>query len=168
MNGRLESVFTKSAGVLLAVTGVAKAFSAIGPARALDAPDPLFGLPFRQVFLVVGLAELFIAFLCLFAGQRRLGLPAVAWISTSFLVYRFGLWLIDWHHPCACMGSLAGMLHLSDRAADNIMRGVLVYLLIGSYALLLWQWRAKGRRPVTLKQQEVPAGDSGQVSGSAV
>ena len=39
------------------------------------------------------------------------------------------------------MGKLAGVLHLSDGTADNIMKGVLAFLLIGSYLLLLAQWR---------------------------
>jgi hypothetical protein len=116
-------------------------FSAIGSARALDTADPLIGIPFRQLLLLVGLAELLIAFFCLFTDKRRLSLLAVGWISTNFLVYRFGLWLIGWHHPCGCMGNLAGVLHLSDRAADNIMKGVLAFLLVGSYLLLYLGWR---------------------------
>ena len=38
------------------------------------------------------------------------------------------------------MGALAGVLHLSDRAPDNIMKGVLAYLLIGSYLFLIAHW----------------------------
>ena len=133
--------FIRSAGLLLATTGLAKAFSAIGAVRVLDTADPLIGIPFRQLLLLVGLAELLITFFCLFTDKQRLSLLAVAWISTNFLVYRLGLWLIGWHHPCACMGSLAGVLHLPDQAADNIMKGVLAFLLIGSYLLLLAQWR---------------------------
>jgi hypothetical protein len=127
---------------------LAKAFSAIGPARALDVGDPLIGIPFRQLLLLVGLVELLIAFFCLFTDKRRLSLLAVAWISTNFLVYRLGLWFIGWHRPCGCMGSLTDLLHISPRLADNIMKGVLAYLLIGSYALLIAQWRqrrAQGR-----------------------
>lgn len=141
MRSLLGWPFAQTAGLALATTGLAKAFSAIGPARALDTPDPLTGIPFRQLLLLVGLAELLIAFFCLFTDKRRFSLLAVAWLSTNFLVYRLGLWFIGWHHPCACMGSLAGALHLSDQAADNIMKGVLAYLLIGSYLLLAWQWR---------------------------
>ena len=44
-----EFLFIFTAGLVLAATGVAKAFSAIGPARALDAMDPLIGIPFRQL-----------------------------------------------------------------------------------------------------------------------
>ena len=82
-----------------------------------------------------------IAFFCLFTDRRQLILLAFAWLATNFLVYRLGLWFIGWHRPCACMGSLAGILHLSDQAADNIMKGLLAYLLVGSYGMLLWEWR---------------------------
>jgi hypothetical protein len=151
-----KRLFLLTAGVALAATGLAKAFSAIGPARALDAADPLIGIPFRQLLLLVGLAELLIAFFCLFTERRQLSPLAVGWISTNFLVYRLGLWFIGWHRPCGCMGSLSDMLHLSPRAADNIMKGVLAYLLIGSYLLLVLQWRAAGRTPVAVKQTEAP------------
>lgn len=125
----------------MALTGLGKAFSATGPARALDVADPLLRMPFRELLLLVGLAELLIAFFCLFTDRRRFSLLAVAWLSTNFLVYRLGLWFIGWHRPCGCMGSLSDMLHLSPRAADNIMKVVLAYLLTGSYAILLLEWR---------------------------
>lgn len=143
-----ERLFLFTAGLALAATAFGKAFSAIGPARALDALDPLVGMPFRELLLLVGLVELLIAFFCLFTDKRRLSLLAVAWISTNFLVYRLGMWFIGWHRPCGCMGSLTDLLHISPRLADNIMKGVLAYLLIGSYALLFAQWRqrrAQGR-----------------------
>jgi hypothetical protein len=135
--------FLSLAGVLLAATGLAKIFSAIGPARALDVSDPLIGIPFRQLMLLVGLAELLIAFFCLFTDRRRFSLLAVAWLSTNFLVYRIGLWFIGWHRPCGCMGNLTDLLHLSPRAADNIMKGVLAFLLLGSYGILYWEYRQR-------------------------
>jgi hypothetical protein len=64
--------FLRLAGGVLALTGLAKAFSAIGPAHALDVADPLVGIPFRQLLLLVGLGELVIAFFCLFSDRRRL------------------------------------------------------------------------------------------------
>lgn len=134
--------FLGLAGSALALTGLAKAISAVGAARALNLLDPLTGIPFRQLLLLVGLVELFIAFFCLFTERRRFSLLAVAWISSNFFVYRLSLWFIGWHQPCGCMGSLSDMLHLSPNAADNIMKGVLAYLLIGSYLLLAFQWRS--------------------------
>ena len=138
--GRL---FLVSAGGGLGLTGLSKAFSAIGAARALDVADPLIGIPFRQLLLLVGLAELLIAFFCLFTDKRRLSLLAVAWISTNFLVYRLGLWFIGWHRPCGCMGNLTDLLHLTPRAADNIMKGVLAFLLLGSYGILYREYRQR-------------------------
>jgi hypothetical protein len=151
MNGTLspspfkgvQSWFVNLAGGLLATTGLAKAFSAIGPARALDTADPLIGISFRQLMLLVGLAELLISFFCLFTHRRRFSLLAVAWLSTNFLVYRIGLWFIGWHRPCGCMGNLTDLLHLSPRVADNIMKGVLAFLLLGSYGILYWEYRQR-------------------------
>ena len=137
--------FVLSAGAVLAFTALGKAFSAIGPARALDVIDPLSGLPFRQLFLVAGLIELLIAFFCLFTDRRQFSLWAVALISTDFLLYRVGLWLVGWHHPCGCMGSWVSALHLSDRTADNFIRGFLAFLLLGSYGILFSHWRRKRR-----------------------
>ena len=153
----LRVSFVAVGGIVLGLTGLAKTFSAIGSARALDTADPLIGIPFRQLLLLVGLAELLVAFFCLFTDKRRFSLLAVAWLSTNFLVYRLGLWFIGWHRPCGCMGSLSEMLHLSPRAADNIMKGVLAYLLVGSYWLLFSQWRTGRRVPVEAKLEEVPA-----------
>jgi hypothetical protein len=150
---RLAAWFVLSFGIILGITGIGKVFSATGPARLLDTTDPLTGIPFRHLLLLVGLVELLNAFFCLFTNRRRLSLVAVAWLSTNFLVYRLGLWFIGWHHPCACMGSLAGMLHLSDQAGDNIMKGVLVYLLIGSYGMLLWEWRRRRAAPILVKRE---------------
>ena len=149
-----QAWFVKSAGVLLAVTGPAKALSAVGSARALEAADPLTGMPFRQLLLLVGLAELLIAFFCLFTERWRFSLLAVACISTDFLLYRLGLWFIGWHRPCGCMGSLTDMLHISPRAADVIMKLVLAYLLLGSYGGLLWKWR----RERAIKLVQAPRG----------
>lgn len=135
--------FVVSAGLLLALTGLAKAWSAIGPARALDVAEPIIAIPFRHLLLAVGLVELFIAFFCLFTDKRPFSLLAVAWLSTNFVVYRFGLWWMGWHRPCGCLGNLTHLLHISPRTADNIMKVVLAYLLLGSYVLLVWHRRSR-------------------------
>ncbi len=138
-----QSQFLRSAGTALAVTGLAKVFTALGSAHVLDVADPLIRIPFRQLLLLVGLTEFLIAFFCLFTDRQRLSLVAVAWLSTNFLVYRLGLWFIGWHRPCPCLGNLTDMLHISPRSADSIIKALLVYLLVGSYAALIWEWRRK-------------------------
>jgi hypothetical protein len=119
-------------------------WSSSGAARALILPDPILGLPFGDLMLLVGASEFLVALLCFSRRVRQtLKIAFVAWMATGFLVYRLGLWCIGWDHPCGCMGSLAGSLHLSDTAADHIMKGVLAYLLVGSFACLIKSWRAK-------------------------
>jgi len=139
---RFSICFVKSAGAILLLTGAAKVVSSLGQAKVLALQDPILGLSFGKLMLVVGLVELVIAVLCLLPSaspQVKLGL--VTWVATSFLAYRIGLWAVDWHRPCGCMGALAGALHLSDQMADNVMKALLVYLLTGSYLLLYIRWR---------------------------
>jgi len=78
-NSAPRALFLTTTGVVLGITGLAKTFSSIGPARALDVLDPLLGTPFRQLLLLVGLVELLIAFFCLFTDKQRFSLLAVAW-----------------------------------------------------------------------------------------
>ncbi|MBI3849679.1 MAG: hypothetical protein HY298_05230 [Verrucomicrobia bacterium] len=40
-----------------------------------------------------------------------------------------------------CLGHLTDALHMSPQTADELMKVILAYLLIGSYALLQYQWR---------------------------
>ena len=131
---RYTARFANSAGVVLLATGTAKVWSSFGQAKLLALPDPILGLAFGKLMLLVGLAELAIALCCLLPRvEARLKIYLVAWMATNFLLYRVGLWCIGWHHPCGCMGSLAGVLGLTDSAADRVMKGLLAYLLAGSY-----------------------------------
>jgi hypothetical protein len=133
--------FILSAGVILAITGVAKVWTGLGNSKFLTVVDPIIGIKFGQLMLVVGVAEIAIALVCFFSKRQTLALALVAWMSTNFVVYRLGLWGMDWKAPCGCLGNLTDALHISPQTADNIMKVLLAYLLIGSYGLLIWQWR---------------------------
>jgi hypothetical protein len=87
------------------------------------------------------MVELVIAVFCLLTTKRQFALMALALLSTNFVVYRLGLWWMGWHQPCGCLGNLTDALRISPTTADHIMKGVLAYLLIGSYGLLWRQWR---------------------------
>jgi hypothetical protein len=151
---QMKTWFLKTGAVVLTVTGLAKVFAATGPARALDVPDPILGLSFRHLLLLVGLAELFIAFFCTFTDKRSLSVAAIAWLSTNFLLYRLGLWWMGWHKPCGCLGNLTDALRISPETADLIAKVILVYLILGSYALLVWEWR-QHRKSVALGQTKL-------------
>ena len=133
--------FILGSGAILAITGIAKVWSGLGNSKFLAVVDPIIGIKFGQLMLAVGLAEMVIALVCLFSKRQTVALGLVAWISTGFVAYRFGLWWIGWHRPCNCLGNLTDALHISPQLADNIMKVVLAYLLIGSYGILIWQWR---------------------------
>lgn len=140
--GTAPARFVFSAAAILAVTGVAKLWSGLGHTKILATVDPITGVPFGQLLLAVGVAELLIVGVCLIAKSQTLKLGLIACLATDFVVYRLGLWWIGWKQPCGCMGSLTDALHISPQMADNIMKGILAYLLIGSYGLLIWQWRS--------------------------
>ena len=135
--------FIVSAGILLLLTATAKLASGFGNARVLQIYDPFFRIPFRYLLLGAGTVELIVAFVCLI--YRPIGLRAIliAWLATNFLVYRFGLLWIGYQKPCGCLGNLTDALHISPKTADFGMKSVLAYLLIGSYATLVWLWKQK-------------------------
>lgn len=138
---KFNRYFVLTAAVILGITAVAKIASVFSSAPLMLLPDPLIGLSFRRLLLLAGLVELVIACLCLFTTNLKRNTFLIAWMSTSFLMYRVGLWLIDWHRPCHCLGDLTEMLHMSPKLADDLMKGVLLYLLLGSYAGLFWIWK---------------------------
>ena len=111
--------------------------------KLLTVVDPIVGIPFKYLMLAA-VAELPIAAVCLFAKANRLATVLVAWLASIFLVYRLGLWWIGWKKPCGCLGNLTDTLGISPHTADVIIKGLLAYLLIGSYGLLIREWW-KGR-----------------------
>ncbi len=145
-DGSFPKWFVLISGAVLALTGIAKIWSGLGNSKLLAVVDPIVGIKFGQLMLGLGVAEIVIALVCFFSKREMLALGLVAWLSTNFVVYRLGLWWMNWKSPCGCLGNLTDALHISPQTADNIMKMVLAYLLIGSYGLLIWQWR-RGRSP---------------------
>jgi hypothetical protein len=107
--------------------------------------DPITSISFGHLLTVVGGLELVVASICLFAKSQTMKLGLIAWLATNFVVYRCGLWWMGWHRPCSCMGNLTDALHIPPEVADNIMKVVLAYLLVGSYGLLFWRYSKEGR-----------------------
>jgi hypothetical protein len=133
--------FVVSAGVLLSVTALAKFISLFGGPKILQVPDPVFGLPFGYLFLIIGGIEFAVAGVCLFGRKVYLQTGLIAWIATGFVVYRMGLILIDYQKPCPCMGNLTDALHIPPHIADTILKCIVAYLFVGSYAALGWLWK---------------------------
>ncbi len=150
---KFNRYFVLTSASILGIIAIAKIASVFSNAPVMLMPDPLIGLSFRRLLLLAGLVELVIACMCLFTANLKRNTFLIAWMSTSFLMYRMGLWLIDWHRPCHCLGDLTEMLRMSPGLADNLMKGVLLYLLLGSYAGLFWIWK-QGQK-TTLPVEEV-------------
>ncbi len=111
--------------------------------------DPILGISFGKLMVGVGLLEIAVAAHCLFRPRRIFtNASLIAWLSTSFLVYRLGLWGMDWHKPCGCLGGLADALHLRPETADTLIKGLLAWLLVGS-CWVLFGHRLHGARPTT-------------------
>ncbi len=129
--------FILSAGGILGLAGASRVIEGLQSTQVLDLQDPLSGVPFRYLLLSVGMAELFVSWLCLFTHQRNLSLALVSWLALNWVVYRIGLWTMGWPHPWVFVGSLTGWLGVSPLLADSILCEITLYLLIGSALLLL-------------------------------
>jgi len=120
---------------------MAKLVSSFGHDRVLESHDPVFNISYRNVFWVVGALELGISLIGLVCEKNNLRVALLAWISTSFLIYRIGMPLVGYNKPCPCLGNLTGIIHISSQTADIAMKIILTYLLVGSYATLFLLWR---------------------------
>ncbi len=141
MQRRLLSAFIRSTAILLLLTAAAKLYSAAGTARVLTATDPLFHLPNRELMLIVGMIEAAIA-VYLLAGRSRVAQTfLIFWLSTNFILYRFGLHFIH-HKVCPCLGTLTAKLPLQPETVDAMLRLLVLYWFVGS----AWFWFAFLRR----------------------
>jgi len=137
--------FLYSAATVLLLTAAAKLISSFGHGTILQTRDPLTGFQFQDLFRIVGGIEIVVALVCIFSKRTWLPAGLVAWLATSFLAYRIGLTAVGYHRPCSCMGNLTDALHIPPQTADTIMKIILAYLLLGSYATLFWLWRQNRR-----------------------
>jgi hypothetical protein len=128
---------------------MAKLISACGSSRILQNSDPVFAISFRSVFVIVGLLEMFVSAVCFFSSRLDFKACMVALLTTNFFIYRLGLLLVGFHKPCSCMGNLTDALHIPPQTADTVMKIILAYLLLGSYASLFWLWRQRKTTAIT-------------------
>jgi len=143
MAGKLINLFFVSSGFVLILTAMAKYLSSFGSVQILNMPDPVFNIPFRDVFRAAAIVELLVACVCLFVKSIYLRASVLAWVSSIFVVYRFGLVYLHYHKPCNCLGSMTQVLHIPQQIADMGIRIVLIYLFVGSYGILFWLWRQR-------------------------
>lgn len=134
-------MFVRSAGILLAVTALAKLTSSFGTDRILDYPDPVFLLKNRHVFVILGVMELIVSFYCFLSNNQKTQASIIAIVSSNILLYRLGVYWLGYKGLCPCLGSMSSVLHVSPRVFDTALQIIMAYLLIGGYALLIYLWR---------------------------
>ena len=108
-------------------------------------PEPMLGFPLRYTVLIVGGFELVVALICLFGKQVGFQMCWLAWLATNFFVYRIGLYWMHSHPQASCIGSLTDPLHLAPGISGIIIGIIPFYLLLGSYAGVIWLWLQEGR-----------------------
>jgi hypothetical protein len=152
--------FCFSAGVILAVTGIAKIGSALEGPRIMTSTDPVFGLQLGHLMLAVGILELLVAGICMLKKSGMLRVVLIAWLATNLIMYRLTLWWMNTTPPCGCLGNLTDALHIPPQAADTAMKTILAYLLIGSYATLFWLWKEKRKASFVSPSSEKATGSA--------
>lgn len=156
----LLNVFVRSSAALLLIAAVAKLVSAASSAIIMTVMAPIVDISYRNLFIMAGLTEFIVGIFLLFGKRPGLQMGLLAWLSTNILIYRFGLIWVGYEMPCRCLGNLTDALHISPAIADNIMKGVLAYLLVGSYASLFWLWRQ--RKQLASGRSEMGVGGDGE------
>ena len=115
----------------------------------LQTNDPLTGFQFGELFRIIAGIEITVALVLFFSKRIWLPTGLLAWLTTIFLIYRLGLLWVGYHKPCSCMGNLTDALHIPPQTADTVMKIILAYLLIGSYATLFWLWLQRKVKPLS-------------------
>ena len=103
-------------------------------------PDPMLGIPLRYAVLAVGALELTVALICLFGKRVGLQIGWLAWMATNYVVFWIGLLATHYHPQGTCIGGLTDPLHLLRGTSGLVLMAIPFYLLIGSYAALIWLW----------------------------
>ncbi|HEY0551142.1 MAG TPA: hypothetical protein VGF13_16165 [Verrucomicrobiae bacterium] len=134
---KLIRLFLLSAGLILLLTGAAKLISASGNAGILGTADPVFHMPFKYLFRLVGTLELAVGAFCFLRQPLPLQASLVAGLASGFAAYRLALKWVNYQKPCSCLGTLTSALGISPDFAASLMTGLFWYLFFGSYVILL-------------------------------
>ncbi len=128
--------FKWSVVVILLVTSVAK-FIASGSTASAHLTDPVFSVPMRLVLWSAGGLEMAVVLICLMCRRLWVVAAAICWLATNLMVYRLARWNLGASRTCGCFGNLTDALHVSAHTADVVAQVCLLYMLVGSFTILL-------------------------------
>jgi len=132
--------FILPAGFILLVAALSRFLIVFGNAQVMMLAEPMLGIPLRYAVLLVGGFELAVAYICLFGKRASLQIGLLAWLATNYAVYRIALFTMGYHHQATAIGSLTDPLHMSRGLAGITVGLIPAFLLLGSYAALVWLW----------------------------
>lgn len=125
-------VLVGACGSLVALTGAAKMITFVGPEKVLARPDPIIGITYSSLFLIVGLTEIGIGIYCLMPRRSHyLAIRLLVWLCVNFSLYRYALWWIDAKAPCGCFGTLTERLHIESDTAAIALDSIFAVLIVG-------------------------------------
>ena len=138
-----QSLFIIGVSVVLFLTAGLKVSTLISDRDVMRGSDPLiFFLSNNQLVSAIAVVEIGIAVFLLCKAMAKSKLVAIAWLSSLFLGYRIGLFLLGYKGACYCMGMAESWLTLiKPLHVETLMRCLLGVMLIGSFTFLLLQKR---------------------------
>lgn len=148
--GSLPTLYLISVQIMLLFTAAFKLVTASLSDAKLGQPDyVLWMFSNRQVLMLASCIEISVVlFLAKWSVQKR-SLELIMWLGSVFVIYRLFRWMSVGSnlYSCNCFG---GFLL---RTGDKISLGILVWMLVGSLALLLFQrsWLVREHSTVAKK-----------------
>ena len=139
--GNLERHFCVASGSILLITGVIKTISFLQDGKYLMAPDSLFTfLSNRQFLFFAALGELSVVVAIITVRDIFFKVKLIAWLSTLFALYHFGVAWTEAPRLCPCLGGFADWMHLSRARVSTAMFSLAIFMLVCSYSLLVLHW----------------------------
>jgi len=122
---------------LLLLTSCAKFYSATGSAQVLDLPEALLPISNRHALILIGLIEGITAFYLWRGNSTLIKLICIGWLGGNFALYRLASILFVVGKPCPCLGSITERIPLKPATINNLLVGMVFYMLVGSTFFLV-------------------------------
>ena len=133
---QLARFFIISCATLLFAASVLKMASAFGNMRLLNAADPVFAfISNRQMLILVASVEVIVCMILIGVKSEFIKLACTAWISTCFVLYRTGLWILG-VRECMCLGNALNWIGIERQSLSRFTGILAVLMMVGSIILL--------------------------------
>ena len=116
-------------GIIVIFTGIVKLFSVFSNAKILEILDPVTGLSYSMLMLLVGIVE---AFAGIFVIKYRRMLCAsllLLWLALNILLYKLIFWYQGFSDPCPCLGNVIDYIGIDPDFSENIAFVILMSMI---------------------------------------